>query len=434
MRAKWYRRSLIVPLIALFVTVGCAGGSTQNAGSVKVIAEWASTEQANFLSVLKPFEDSTGIKVQYESTRDLSAVLRTRVAAGNPPDLAAAPNPQLLTQFAQQGKVIALDDKIDMSQLKQNYSQSWIDLGTINGKLYQVYSWVSLKGLIWYNVKAFQAKSYTVPKTFDDMAALQSQIKGTGTTPWCVALKSGGADDGWPGSDWPKEIVLSQSGPDVYDKWVAGTQKWSSPEIKAAFTTWGKVLGPGDDSNVFGGSKGITNTSFKTGGNPLFTNPPKCYLHNQASFITTFFQEANPNLQPVTDFNFFPLPDITASYAGAHVVSGDAWSMFHDSPQTRKLLNYLTTANAQVIWVKKGGKISPNKQTPLDSYPDPISKESAQILVDTKIGKYDATDLMPADMRSAAWKACLDFVTNQGKLDSILATLDQVQATAYKSS
>src|SRR5438874_1411161 len=203
MRAKWYRRSLILPLVALFVTVGCAGGSTPNAGSVKVMAEWASTEQTNFLSVLKPF---------------------------------------------------------------------------------------------------------------DDMLTLQSQIKGTGVTPWCVALKSGGADDGWPGSDWLKEIVLSQSGPDVYDKWVAGTQKWSSPEIKSAFQTWGKVLGSGDDSNVFGGSKGITNTSFKTGGNPLFATPPKCYLHNQASFITTFFQEANPKLQPVTDFNFFPLPDITSSF------------------------------------------------------------------------------------------------------------------------
>src|SRR2546422_5439513 len=102
MRAKWYRRSLIVPLMALFVTLGCAGGWTQNAGSVKVIAEWASSEQANFLSVLKPSEDSTGIKVQYESARDLSAVRRTRVAADNSRDLAAGPNPQLLTQFAQQ--------------------------------------------------------------------------------------------------------------------------------------------------------------------------------------------------------------------------------------------------------------------------------------------------------------------------------------------
>src|SRR5437879_3351800 len=431
MRAKWYRRSLIVPLMALFVTVGCAGGSTQNAGSVKVIAEWASTEQANFLSVLKPFEDSTGIKVQYESTRDLSAVLRTRVAAGNPPDLAAAPNPQLLTQFAQQGKVIALDDKIDMSQLKQNYSQSWIDLGTINGKLYQVYSWVALKGLIWYNVKAFQAKSYTVPKTFDDMVTLQSQIKGTGTTPWCVALKSGGADDGWPGSDWLKEIVLSQSGPDVYDKWVAGTQKWSSPEIKSAFQTFGSILGPGGNL-VYGGPQYVVATAFGDVGTPMFASPPKCYMLNQASFITTFFTKANPSLQPVTDFNFFPLPDINSQFTGAHVVAGDTFSMFKDTPQARKLIAYLTTADAQAIWVKRGGKLAVNKDVPVADYPDPLAKEFAQIIVNTQIAKYDATDQMPADMKAAAWADLVKFIGNQNQLDSLLAHLDSVQAASYK--
>ena len=43
--------------------------------------------------LLKPFEDQTGIKVSYESTRDEDAILTSRVAAGNPPDLAAAPSP-----------------------------------------------------------------------------------------------------------------------------------------------------------------------------------------------------------------------------------------------------------------------------------------------------------------------------------------------------
>ena len=62
-----------------------------------------------------------------------------------------------------------------------------------------------------------------------------------------------------------------------------------------------------------------------------------------------------------------------------------------------------------------------------------LSKESAQIIVNTQIAKYDATDNMPADMRAAAWKGLLDFIGDQSKLDSILASLDKVQATAYHS-
>ncbi len=433
MHALTKGRALVAAIAAVLVAVACGTSSTASGGTVKVMAEWSGQEQANFLAVVKPFEDSTGIHVSYESTRDLTAVIKTRVAAGNPPDLAGVPNPQLLSQFASQGKLTPLDGVLDMSALHQNYSQGWLDLGTYNGKLYQVYSWVSLKGLVWYNPKNFTAKGYQVPKTWQDLITLQGQIKSSGTTPWCIGLKSGGADDGWPGSDWLKEIVLSQSGPDIYDKWVAGKQKWTSSEIKSAFTTWGTILGS-NDSNVYGGSNQITSASFKTAGDGLFTSPPKCYMHNQASFITSFFTSDNPSVQPGTDFNFFPLPDVSSQFSGAHVVAGDSWGLFHDTPQARSLLKYLTTADAQAIWVKAGGKLSPNKKTPLSDYPDALSKESAQILVGTQIAKYDATDNMPADMRTAAWQAVLKFVQNQGNLDSILANLDKVQATAYQSS
>jgi alpha-glucoside transport system substrate-binding protein len=431
MRISSSIRALGAGLIAIFTVAACGGGSS-SAGTVHVIAVWSGAEQASFMAVLKPFEDQTGIKVSYESTRDEDAILTSRVAAGNPPELAAAPSPQLLTTFAKAGKVIALNDAVDMTALQSSTAKSWITLGEPlnDGKLYQIFAWAAVKGLIWYDPKNFQAKGYNVPKSWDDLTALQTQVKASGTTPWCITLESGSAS-GWPASDWLKEIVLSQSGPDVYDKWVAGTQKWTSPEIKQAFQTFGQILGP-NDSNVYGGKQFMLATNFGDVGTPMFQNPPKCFMLNQASFITTFFTSANPSLQPGTDFNFFPLPDVNPQFTGAHVVAGDSFSMFKDTPQARKLIQYLTTAQAQDIWVKRGGKLAVNKQVSLSDYPDTLSKESAQIIVNTAIAKYDATDNMPADMRAAAWTGLLNYVSNQNNLDSILATLDKVQATAYK--
>jgi alpha-glucoside transport system substrate-binding protein len=410
--------------------VACGTSSSPGAGSVNVTGVWSGPDQAAFEAVVKPFEAQTGIKVDYTSTGDLDAVLRTSVAAGHPPDLAAAPSPALLTQFAQQGKVFALNGAVDMTALQANYGKSWIDLGEPlkDGKLYQVYPWADVKGLIWYDPQMFQAKSYNVPTTWQGLLDLQDEVKAGGVTPWCMGLHSAGTDDGWPAGDWLKEIVLSQSGPDVYDRWVAGTLKWTSPEIKLAFETFGAILGPGD-TNIYGGKGQALSGSFKTAGDPLFTNPPKCYMQNQVSFMTM-----NSTLLPVTDFNFFPLPDINGRFAGAHVVVGDALSMFHDTPQARKLIQYLTTSDAQVIWVKRGGKLSPNAKTPLDAYPDPLSRERAQILVNTQVARYDATDSMPGAMKFAAWKALLSFVSNQNNLDKILAGLDKVQQTAYRSS
>jgi alpha-glucoside transport system substrate-binding protein len=417
-------------MAAILTTVACGTGSTAGKGTVHVLAVWAASEQDSFLATLKPFEDSTGIKVLYESTRDVDSVLATRIAAGNPPEISSLPSPATLNKYAAQGKLVQLDNGIlDMNTMNSQYSPGWIKLGTINGKLYEIFAWAAVKGLIWYNPKNFAAKSYTVPTTWADLMTLQAKIKSDGTTPWCIAVASG-ASSGWPGSDWVKEIVLSQSGPTVYDSWWQGKTRWTDPAIKLAWQTWGTILGP-NASNVSGGSKLILSQPFGNGGDGMFKTPPKCYMHNQASFITDNFVKQDKAV-PGTDFKFFPLPDVDPQYAGAHVGAGDAFSMLKDTPQARALIKYLTTPEAQAIWVKRGGKLSPNKTFDLANYPDDITRQVAQVMTGAKIFDFDAGDLMPTAMFNAYWGAVLKFVANQNNLDAILQNLDAVQATAYK--
>jgi alpha-glucoside transport system substrate-binding protein len=418
-------------MFALLAVAACASGSTAGKGSVHVLAVWSGSEQASFEAVLKPFEDQTGIKVLFESTRDVDSILATRIQAGNPPEIASLPSPATLNKYAAQGKLIQLDSGIlDMNTFNSQYAPGWIKLGTINGKLYEIFSWAAVKGLVWYNPKNFAAKNYQIPDSWDSMINLQNTIKGTGATPWCIGLFSGAAS-GWPGSDWVKEIVLSQAGPTVYDSWWQGKTKWTDPAIKKAWQTWGTVLGSGD-ANVNGGYKNMLSLKFENGGDGLFKTPPKCYMHNQASFITDNFVKQNTGVKAGDDFKFFPLPDVDPQYAGAHVGAGDAFSMLKDTSQARALIKYLTTPEAQAIWVKRGGKLSPNKSFDLNNYPDEITKQVATVMTGAKIFAFDAGDLMPTDMKNEYWKGVLSFVTDQSKLDSILAHLDQVQATAYK--
>src|SRR5439155_12362135 len=43
-------------------------------GAVSVIGSWGGSEQESFLAMVKPFEDQTGVTVEYEGTRDLNAI------------------------------------------------------------------------------------------------------------------------------------------------------------------------------------------------------------------------------------------------------------------------------------------------------------------------------------------------------------------------
>ena len=425
---KIARLLLVVPLVLVAACSPGQSSTSTGGGTVHVLGTWGGSEQDSFLAMVKPFEDRTGIKVSYEGTRDINAVLTTRVQAGNPPELAGLPGPGQMFQFAKTNKLIALDGVLDQGQMTSQYPPSWIKLGQYSGKTYAIFIKTSLKGLLWYDPKSFAAKGYTAPTTWDELTALQAKIAATGTTPWCVAVESGSAS-GWPGSDFIKEIVLSQSGQTVYDAWWNGKQKWTSPEIKLAWQTFGKIIGPGQ---VYGAKQQVLATNFGDVGQPMFQSPPKCYMVNQASFITDFFSKYSTAPKAGTDFTFVPLPDVNPANSGAHVVAGDLFGMFKDTPQARQLLKYLTTAEAQTIWVKRGGAISPNKDVKLADYPDDLSRSIGKTMTEAKIASFDAGDLMPNAMQADFWKGVLDYIGDPSQLDAILARLDKTQADAYK--
>src|SRR5438105_3937243 len=89
------RMGLTLLALSLLGLAACSPGqsSTTQGGVVHVVGTWGGNEEDSFKAMVKPFTDRTGIKVSYEGSRDLNALLTTRVQAGNPPELAGLPGP-----------------------------------------------------------------------------------------------------------------------------------------------------------------------------------------------------------------------------------------------------------------------------------------------------------------------------------------------------
>ena len=101
------------------------------------------------------------------------------------------------------------------------------------------------------------------------------------------------------------------------------------------------------------------------------------------------------------------MPDINPEYTGAFTGAGDLFGLFSDKPAAKDLLKYLTTAEAQQIWVDRRRRLSAN--TKVTSYPDEVSKRSAEILTGAKIFRFDGGDLMPTAMNDAFFRAMVDY-------------------------
>jgi alpha-glucoside transport system substrate-binding protein len=379
-------------------------------------------DAVKFNNTMKDFEDKTGIDIQYEGTKEFEATISARVDAGDPPDIVDFPQPGLLANFAKGGKVVDLSQHLDAAALKQTYNQSWLDMATMQGPngpiMAGVWERVNGKSLVWYPKDDFDAAGYKVPTTWEEMVALMDTIVADGDKPWCVGIESGAAT-GWAATDWMEEIMLRTTSLENYDKWTTGQLKFDSPEVKNAATVMTQLW---DDKYVYGGRASIVTTFFGDAPTPMFDNPPKCWLHKQGNFITSFFpKEAKAGV----DYDFFYFPGKDPAYGKPVLVAGDIWGAFSDRPEVLAVMEYFTKGEHLKSWIQSGGAIAPHLDSSLDWYGDDVTRGVAKIILDASAVRFDGSDLMPGQVGAGSfWKEMTSYVSGKADLATAMKNID----------
>jgi alpha-glucoside transport system substrate-binding protein len=368
-------------------------------------------------AAIAPFTQETGIQVNYEGSDAFATVLPIRVEAGQKPDIAIFSQPGLMANLAQQGELTPLTF-LDSAALQAAYDPNWLDLATVDRQLYGIWMRADPKSLVWYSPKAFKAKGYTIPETWAEMEALSKQIIADGGVPWCLGMESGDAT-GWVGTDWVESILLRTSGPNVYDQWVTHQIPFTASPVKAAFAEFGKIAR--DPKQVVGGTTGVLSIPFGDSPARLFSTPPGCYLHRQASFITDFLPQ---EVVLGSDVSVFELPSIKPEWGKPVLMGGLVFSLLNDTPEARAMMDYLITAPPHQILASKN-YITPHKGVPLSAYPNPLMQTQATIVTQAKTIRFDGSDLMPASVGTGTfWSGIVDYV-NGTDLDRVLNQIDQ---------
>jgi len=265
---------------------GGGGNSGTKAGdkNVEIVFGFGGSQSKGFQESLKGFEQQSGIKIKFtEASQSFDTLIRTRVRANNVPDIALFPQPGILKDFIKQGKMTDLSTQLDVNKLQSDLVPGVLDAGEVDGKFYGVPVSMNVKSLVFYPKQAWAAKGYQVPKTQQELTDLTNKIKSDGTPPWCMGMESQSAT-GWVATDWLEANLLEEAGPDTYDKWVNHQIPFNDPAVKKAAQDFESLVLA--DGNVLGGRKQTVSTAFATSANPMFDNPPKCFLHRQGNFIT----------------------------------------------------------------------------------------------------------------------------------------------------
>lgn len=410
-------KSFSLSLGLLLLLTACKGGeqSSPKGDSLLILGSLTGVGQEIVEEAFAPFTADTGIEVIYEGTDAFSTVLPIRIAGGNVPDLAIFPQPGLMADLAREGALTPLDDLIDGATLTQAFGPDWVNLGTVDGSVYGVWMRSDPKSLVWYNPAAFEAEGYTIPASWDELMALTEKIADAGKTPWCFGMESGDAS-GWVGTDWVEDILLRTAGPDVYDQWVTHQIPFNSPQVKTAVETFGAIVR--NDRYVKGGAVAAISTPFGDAPAPLFDQPPGCYLHRQASFITDFLPDT---VEPGQDVQVFLLPG--EGPTAPLLTGGLVIAMANNSPAAQAAMQYLTTVTPHESWAARG-YISPHQGVDLATYPNDGVRQMAAVLAQAETIRFDGSDLMPAAVGTGTfWSEMVNYVSG-AEIDAVLSAID----------
>ena len=408
------------------VLSGCLGTGEESGANqpVEIFGGITGTAEAGLVKqAVAEIKEATGVNVTYQPSRDFTTLISSKVRGGDAPDIALFPQPGLLLDMSEDITPLG-DVDVGLDEIRQTLIPGLLDSATKDGKVYGAPIDQAPKSLVWYPKKAFEQAGYEVPTTHQELLDLTEQIKQDGKTPWCIGLESG-PDTGWPATDWLEDYVLRTAGPEAYDRWVAGKLEFSSPQVTEAAETVGEImLSPG---NVQGGGQAIVSTSYGDSAAQMFESPPACYLHRQASFITTFFPD---NVQQNLDeeAGVFVLPPVEGGYDGTPILgSGNFAALFNsDNENAVKVMEYLISDKFGTPRYEAGGVLSPHTTFDVDKYPDETTKEIARQVNEADVYRFDGSDLMPAEVGTGAfWTGMVDWVSGQKDLKTVLPEIDE---------
>ncbi|MEM6311303.1 MAG: ABC transporter substrate-binding protein [Pseudomonadota bacterium] len=389
--------------------------------TVTILGPWTSVEAGYFDNMLAYFEAATGADVIYTGSDSMEQQILIDAEAGSAPNVAVFPQPGLAAVMAAKDQLYPLPDG-SADWVKSNYAagQSWVDLGTYpdasgTPQMYGFFFNVNVKSLVWYSPDNFEDAGYDVPETMEDLKALTDQIVADGEVPWCIGLGSGAAT-GWPATDWVEDMMLRTQAPEVYDDWTSNKMPFDDPRVVEAIEEFGWFAL--DDAKVSGGAGAVASTDFRDSPKGLFSSPPQCYMHRQASFIPAFFPEGT---EVGTDADFFYFPGFAEKDLGSPVLGGGTLlAVTNPSDATTAFMEFLKQPVAHEVMMAQPGFLTPHNGVNLNTYESDTQRGLGEILLGATTFRFDGSDLMPGGVGAGTfWTGMVDYTSGKAATEVV---------------
>jgi alpha-glucoside transport system substrate-binding protein len=362
----------------LVTMTGATAGCASNSDAVEVFVIWSGQELVAFRKVMEKFSQDTGHRVRVVTVGEhVQELLRARLDASNPPDVAIVSLPSLIKQYARQGLVKPLD-----RELSDSIPDALRDTVTIEGALYGVWVKVAHKSLFWYRPSALAGGA--PPGTWAELMQLVETSANAGRTPLSI-----GAGDGWVVTDWFENALASADDGETYEQLARDENHWQSDVVRKALTHLAEMWSvPGAFP---GGPQQALLTQYEESVIDVFASR-RAGLVFEGDFVASVVERLRRAGRLQEEAKWFQFPPLPEQEQPPLVVGGDVAALLTGSSGAKELIEWLARPTSLFDWIQLGGFLSPNGTVPLHKYPTEQARLAEQLHNNAPSVRFDLSD------------------------------------------
>lgn len=412
---------------ALTLTAAACGGDSSGGDEGGPVIIWMSLDQTVVDGLQKQMDvkaEEAGIDVQIERVDGIDKLIKTKIQAGDTPDIALLPQPGVVASVVELGAAFPIDDVVDTAALESTMVPGALDAGTVDDQLYGLLTSMNVKSLILYPKKAFEEAGYAAPESLDELTALADQIKADGGTPWCLTMESGDAT-GWVATDWIEDLVMRYGGVDAYDDWVSHEIPFDDEVVREAASYFEDVALT--EGNVLGGPDAITATPFTEAAKPMFdAQGPSCWLLKQGSFFV------GPDFLPEKvyadldkELGVMGFPPAEAGGENPVLGGGDLAVLMSESDDAKTAMRLLAESDIGNEAAPGSSFISPHTDFDTSLYPNETTRTIAEVAYEASAFRFDGSDSMPPEVGAGSfWREITAWLNGDQDVETALTKIE----------
>ena len=385
-----------------------------------------------FIEELNLISKKTGYKITYVALNDVPYYLHNNPEKA---DLAIITNPSLLHGLGKSEIIVPANDYY-FENSSEIYSQYLLDLISSDDNSIIYGHWIRLfsNSMIWYNVDRYRELASPKFSSFDELIEYTKSYSSNNDGLWCLSIDSAenqplpnyeyGESSGWIVSNWLENVVLSNYGPDVYDKWIKNEIQFSDSEVILSLLDIGKIVH--DENSIYKGKEYLIRSQVSSSAVNLLDTESTCVFslmgHDAHSYMPN-------NVSYGEDYNFLYFP--SADFTGMVVGLGDTLTLLNYDSPTTKVYQELVASSFGEIWANKSNSKFVSARTDFDDsqYSNGFAKKQykqIQNSLSLNLFRFDGSMLMKNGTgKKILWTSLRKFITESNDyLEEIVEEVD----------